>query len=98
MRALVIGALVAAKIVASIPAAFAADLPGEGPIPVVVPSYTWQGWYIGAETLWDISLQARHNTETKAFNLRGGHVGVNFGYDWQFGNWLLVGPYAALSG
>jgi outer membrane immunogenic protein len=101
MRTSAIVVLGAAVIFAAMPAAFAADFPGEPPIqpiPVVAPSYTWQGWYVGAETLWDISLQARHNVDTKAFNLRGGHAGINFGYDWQFGNWLVFGPYAALTG
>jgi outer membrane immunogenic protein len=97
MKKLLLGT--AAIVALACGAANAADLPYyKAPPP---PVWTWTGWYFGAAGGW--SWGRAHVTEgndnlnpgrsgldvTNPFDIKGGIFGVESGYNWQFGNWVL---------
>ena len=69
--------------------AMAADIPVRAPAraPVLVPAFTWSGFYIGLNggygwgtSTWD---------STGSFDVSGGLVGGTIGYNWQVGTWVF---------
>lgn len=88
----VIRAGIVAVLLSTTNAAFAADfiVPEE---PVVVPVFTWTGFYLGivggydwGKTRWDIE-----GTEFARFDSNGGTVGGTIGYNYQFYNNVVLG-------
>jgi outer membrane immunogenic protein len=91
--------------------ALAADLPAKAPPVVVARVFDWSGFYIGANGGWGSAnkswtsfgdgglLAAGDEGSHKA---SGGLLGLQFGYNWQFGSWVLgldaQGGYADLKG
>ena len=90
MRCVVLGAIAAAVLTASVPV-FAADLPFKAPpAPVIAP--TWTGTYIGINGGYGWGTSYHTNTAgvtTGDFNLRGGLAGVTYGGNWQMGHAVL---------
>src|ERR1700739_3038512 len=82
MRASLLVGICAAAF-AAIPA-MAADLPLKAPPPMVVPPFSWTGFYIGANiggawshsTITDVATGATFNTDNNGF-IGGGQVGFN---------------------
>ncbi len=82
------------SIFAAIPAAVAADLPGRGaamsPAPVFVQNapFTWTGFYAGlnAGYGWGSYSKAANTIMAKQ---SGGELGVQAGYNYQYGNLVL---------
>ena len=91
--------LAAAALVASLMAssALAADLParvykGAPPAPVAVPSFSWTGFYLGADAGWshlnsvsDTALGSASN------NVNGFAIGALAGYNYEFSGGFVVG-------
>jgi len=85
--------------------AMAADLPMKAKAPPLEPIYNWTGFYIGANGGWG-GGQTNHTDNfgvtTGNFNTNGGVIGVTYGYNWQFGR-FVVGfegdfDYASING
>jgi outer membrane immunogenic protein len=72
--------------------ASAADLPVKAP--VMAPAYNWTGFYIGIEggggwgSTRHTNAVSGNNSGTDN-NLTGGLVGGTYGYNWQFGSWVI---------
>ena len=85
--------------------ALAADMPTKAPAPIAAPAYNWTGFYVGAHAgyRWadadftaaaysfnpgtgTVNIPAR----SEGYNLNGGIVGLQVGYNYQFApNWLI---------
>jgi outer membrane immunogenic protein len=100
-------ALVAVAPLALGDAARGADLPAAPPIaPAMLPAYNWSGFYLGIAGGLAYGRSQQINTNpnvatfglplTNSYNVSGGLVGGELGYNWQFGNWL-VGAEADMS-
>lgn len=96
-----ITAATAAGLPASVPSAFAADMPAQARPVVIVAAPLWTGFYIGvhggggwASThLSDPSLMVFF--ETKQINSSGPLGGLQVGANWQFGNVVVGGEIDA---
>jgi outer membrane immunogenic protein len=81
-----------------------ADLPDAPPpqppiAPVMLPAYNWSGFYLGIAGGLAYGRSQQINTDpssptlglalTNPYNVSGGLVGGELGYNWQFGNWLI---------
>jgi outer membrane immunogenic protein len=89
--------------------ALAADLPVKA-APVVVRVFDWTGFYIGANGGWGSGRKSWTALGDGGFvpgdegshNASGGVIGLQFGYNWQVGSWVLgleaQGGYADLKG
>jgi len=94
MKLHVFGGLAISALVITTPlsTAGAADIPLKAPPPA--SSYNWTGFYLGIEGGggWG---STQHTNETtgissgKSNNLDGGLIGGTYGYNWQFGQWVL---------
>ena len=93
MKKLALGGMVLAAVALTGPA-FAADLPPAYKTPLVVPPYSWSGFYIGANAggSW-----GRDSTDYNVFgfplfstsqNLNGFIGGGQIGWNWQTGAWV----------
>ena len=85
IRKNILGASVAAIVLATAGSAFAADLPAVAPYQAVAPAgyYDWTGFYVG--------LQAGYAFADSDFggDLDGFVGGVHAGYNYQINNWVL---------
>jgi outer membrane immunogenic protein len=85
IRKNILGASVAALVLATAGSAFAADLPAVAPYQAVAPAgyYDWTGFYVG--------LQAGYAFADSDFggDLDGFVGGVHAGYNYQINNWVL---------
>lgn len=90
-----------ALLVLSIPAA-AADLaryPVKAPPPVVVPIFSWTGFYIGGNVGWawlnnDLTVSPAFGIPPTSINVgdaNGFTGGLQAGYNWQFANNVVLG-------
>jgi outer membrane immunogenic protein len=76
-------------------AATAADIPRRAPAPakapVLVPLFTWSGFYIGLNGGygWGTSTWTDAVTGSNSFDTSGGMVGLTLGANWQTGPWVL---------
>ena len=96
MKKLLLGT--AAIVALACGAANAADLPYyKAPPP---PVWTWTGWYFGAAGGYSWGSATLHHGTGDAFfpgqdfeisspTIKGGIFGVEWGYNWQFGSWVL---------
>jgi outer membrane immunogenic protein len=71
-------------------AAFAADLP-RGPVPYysntpVATGFSWTGWYLGGNVGYEWA-----NVPGSSANLKGVTGGLQGGYNWQWGQFVLGG-------
>lgn len=80
---------IAAALLSTTSAAFAADIVEE---PVVVPVFTWTGFYVGivggynwGKAHWD------DRVISERFNANGGNIGGTVGYNYQFDNSVVLG-------
>jgi outer membrane immunogenic protein len=80
---------IAAGLLSTTSAAFAADIVEE---PVVVPVFTWTGFYVGivggynwGKTHWDDKYVSER------FHTNGGNIGGTVGYNFQFDNNVVLG-------
>jgi outer membrane immunogenic protein len=85
-----IRASMVAVLLSTTTAAFAADIVEE---PVVVPVFTWTGFYVGivggynwGRAHWDV-----RDIEIARFNANGGTIGGTVGYNYQFYNNVVLG-------
>ncbi len=74
---------------------FAADMPSRAPVYKAAPApmYNWSGFYVGIAGGWvsgsnDVDLLPP-SAGSFSSRLRGGLVGGEYGYNWQFNNWLF---------
>jgi len=94
MRRFQIALLTAAAIMGLAASASAADMPTKGPVSkAVAPIYNWTGFYIGIEGGggW---ADTQHTNATNGVNsgttrISGGLFGGTYGYNAQFGSWVL---------
>ena len=79
-------------------AAQAADLRGKGPVykAPVATIYNWTGFYVGVNAGLGVSsnrsalaVPATPSAETFMLGAQGGLVGLQAGYNWQSGNWVI---------
>ena len=84
----------ATGLAASCPAS-AADLPVKAVRPMVPAAISWQGFYLGGHGGWG---GAKHSgsygdfgelTSGDQLNLEGAFVGLQAGYNWDFGSWIF---------
>ncbi len=99
MKKLLLLAIGAAAVLAA--PAFAADMPARAPVYKAAPMamYDWSGFYAGVTGGW--SGGGRNEIlapggSVRSNGLRGGTIGGVYGYNWQFGNWV-VGTASDLS-
>jgi outer membrane immunogenic protein len=72
--------------------AIAADMPTKAPVYKAPPAFSWAGFYMGIQGggLWGHSRQSGTTGDiTTNFGLSGGGGGIEYGTNWQFGNWVL---------
>jgi outer membrane immunogenic protein len=81
-------------------AANAAELPVYKAPPPVAPQWTWTGWYAGAAGGYSWGSATIHHGSGDIFfpgqefdisnpTLKGGIFGLEWGYNWQFGTWVV---------
>jgi outer membrane immunogenic protein len=81
-------------------AANAAELPVYKAPPPVAPQWTWTGWYAGAAGGYSWGSATIHHGSDDVFfpgenfdisnpSIKGGIFGVEWGYNWQFGSWVV---------
>ena len=96
MRLTMLGMLAATSLVAlAVGGARAADLPAAYKAPPIAPAYSWNGLYVGAnigygwgQAKYDATLTGI-GTVSQSEDMDGVIGGVQSGYNYQMGNWVL---------
>jgi len=93
MKAFLFSSAAALALAGAVGAASAADLARRPPpppptrAPVVVPSYNWTGAYIGINGGYGFG-RSKWDGLPASFDVKGGMVGGQLGYNWQFGQFV----------
>jgi outer membrane immunogenic protein len=98
MKKLLLGTVAIAALACG--AANAADVPVYKAPPPVAPQWTWTGWYAGAAGGYSWGSSTIHHgggdfifpgrdADIANPTLKGGIFGLEWGYNWQFGTWVV---------